>query len=725
MSGLVSQGSLLILGGNEAERTSLAGSLSELGLVVVRQLPADDSLIGVIYLTGWSSVNLADALVDEQIRLVTDMQTVAHPLIKNSGWLLLVEKSHRDGAGLGSVALARTARIEWPEMVLRHLEISEELDVAQLVVQELLWGADQAEVVYNRDGERLTWLDHALPAQPDDLPLVTKDLVVVSGGGQGVTAACVLALARQLPLRFLLLGRTPLLDEPAAAATARTEGELVQCLSTGGERDLQTLRRQAGQILSARQIRANIHRLEQLGSEVRYVAVDIHDASALAQVMEEARAHWGPVQALIHGAGVLADKRLLDKQPAQLRQVLSTKLSGLQALLQAVGEDPLKLLVLFSSVAARYGNRGQVDYAMANEVLNRQAALEARRRKGCRVKSLLWGPWDGGMVTPALRTHFQQSGIPLIAIDQGSAWFVQELSTPVSSSGETMVVLGEGRQLSATDTVNQGLFNYPIAVSARLLPQLRDHQVAGRVVVPVAQVVTWFVQALRQAGVDTDDYALHDCRLLAGITLEPFDDSVTWLRVQLESEGAAWSASLWDGHDRCRYRGQFRALNARPIFAQSPPDKAQLSIWPKGLESIYGESGLFHGPAFQMIERLQSFSDHYASVYLRTNIEHSWRDNPWPDRTALVDGCLQLVVLWGIGKGLGTCLPTAVERLTWYPHGDTPAHLLGQVWVREKATGIAADVQLVDEHGKVWLSLQGIECYPITDVRRAKAMEES
>ena len=76
--------------------------------------------------------------------------------------------------------------------------------------------------------------------------------------------------------------------------------------------------------------------------------------------------------------------------------------------------DELRALALFSSSTARFGRRGQVDYAVANEVLNKRARQEALRRPGCRVVALGWGPWDGGMVTPGLRRLFQAEGVELI-----------------------------------------------------------------------------------------------------------------------------------------------------------------------------------------------------------------------------------------------------------------------------------------------------------------------
>ena len=63
-------------------------------------------------------------------------------------------------------------------------------------------------------------------------------------------------------------------------------------------------------------------------------------------------------------------------------RVAATAGETLRVLLDATAGDALDALVLFSSVAGRFGNRGQADYAMANETLNKVAQSEFRRRGG-------------------------------------------------------------------------------------------------------------------------------------------------------------------------------------------------------------------------------------------------------------------------------------------------------------------------------------------------------
>ena len=82
---------------------------------------------------------------------------------------------------------------------------------------------------------------------------------------------------------------------------------------------------------------------------------------------------------------MLADRLITDKTRDQFHQVYGTKVAGLRALLAAAGRRRLRFLALFASTTGRFGRTGQVDYAVANEVLNKMAQAEARRRPDCRT----------------------------------------------------------------------------------------------------------------------------------------------------------------------------------------------------------------------------------------------------------------------------------------------------------------------------------------------------
>ncbi len=94
---------------------------------------------------------------------------------------------------------------------------------------------------------------------------------------------------------------------------------------------------------------------------------------------------------------------------------------------------------MFSSVAARFGNTGQCDYAMANEVLNKIAQSKQSTLPHCRAIAINWGPWDGGMVTDALKREFQKRRIELIPVQAGANQMVAEMGNAGGSCIEVVV----------------------------------------------------------------------------------------------------------------------------------------------------------------------------------------------------------------------------------------------------------------------------------------------
>src|SRR5262249_8622176 len=132
----------------------------------------------------------------------------------------------------------------------------------------------------------------------------------------------------------------------------------------------------------------------------------------------------------------------------------------------ALDPDSLSLLVLFSSSSARFGRAGQVAYAAANEYLNKWAEQQALLLPSCRVVSFNWGPWDGGMVTGALKPIFEQEWHSLIPLDQG-AKLVAALAGRNEAAPVEVVVLAEPAPDAADGSrapVTSAVPNAPVAV---------------------------------------------------------------------------------------------------------------------------------------------------------------------------------------------------------------------------------------------------------------------
>jgi NAD(P)-dependent dehydrogenase (short-subunit alcohol dehydrogenase family) len=176
----------------------------------------------------------------------------------------------------------------------------------------------------------------------------------------------------------------------------------------------------------------------------------------MARVLDGWRARHGEIVGLVHGAGLIKDKLIRQKSVESFDRVLETKLDGALNLIRLLRGDALKFTALFSSIAGRFGNVGQSDYAAANEVLNKLAHWLDRRWPG-RVVSLIWGPWSGVGMVSQLESHLGNRGLGMISPESGGSLLVNELrhgrkgNVEVIYSGE----LGTLEQPITTDSVRE------------------------------------------------------------------------------------------------------------------------------------------------------------------------------------------------------------------------------------------------------------------------------
>ena len=122
-------------------------------------------------------------------------------------------------------------------------------------------------------------------------------------------------------------------------------------------------------------------------------------------------------------------------------------------------------MAFFGSIAGVCGNRGQVDYAAANDALDALAAAHADA--AARVVALDWGPWapGSGMVSPELARVFEDSGMGLVEVPDGIAAVLDEIASADAAhqvvvarcSHELMSAsLGHGRRSPAVANGVQG-----------------------------------------------------------------------------------------------------------------------------------------------------------------------------------------------------------------------------------------------------------------------------
>jgi NADP-dependent 3-hydroxy acid dehydrogenase YdfG len=501
-----------------------------------------------------------------------------------------------------------------------------------------------------------------------------------------------------------LLGRTPLHaampDEPSGTTTAEIATALVAAAKARGESiTLPQARATADSLLAQREVRATLAAAEQQGTAARYFPADINDGTALRGVLDEVRQTFGPIVGVVHGAGVLADKRLEDLDDDQFVKVFSTKVVGAEALLDATSADDVRFISLFSSIAARAGNPGQAAYAAANAVLESIAAREsARRGADCVVRAFGWGPWDGGMVDATLKSRFAEAGVGVIGLDEGARFFAEHALARSGASAIVVAAPAEYRLRAA---------RLEWDVSTETLPVLADHQVRGRVVVPVVIVLDAMLRAVRPL-VPTAATVVRDFQVLSGVVFA--ETEIQSLTIDLEPAGSSYIVSVEDFQGRKRYRAVIDVNAADTSAAGGLVPQISGSAWPMSVDDAY-TGPLFHGRSFAAIEALDVLGSAGCTARLRGLRELGWPDDAWAIDPAIVDGGLQLAILWASANGLPLVLPQRIGRVVLHrPFGGDALHCrLAAHPVSDKR--VDYDIAFESADGTLVAELAGVEFY--------------
>lgn len=358
--------------------------------------------------------------------------------------------SHRAGleGPLGVAGFQKSLAKEWPDLRVRAIDLALSEPPAALAAHLLaeLTAADTlVQVGYRGEARlRLSVVEETLAPSP--LTLEPGAVVVVTGGARGITALAAVALAGAVPCRLELVGRTPLPADPrddgeddatrASPDRRALRQTLLQSRSEAGVAEIETT---VARILALREIRATLAGLRAAGATARYHAVDVRDAAAFGALLDRLRAEHGRLDGVIHGAGVIEDKLLREKSPESFARVYETKVESARTLLGHLHHD-VRFVAFFGSVSGSFGNRGQTDYAAANDAL--AALAHAHTPLRGRLVCLDWGPWGGtGMVSAELEREYQRRGIGLIAPDEGTRVFLAELAAASRGEAQAQVLL--------------------------------------------------------------------------------------------------------------------------------------------------------------------------------------------------------------------------------------------------------------------------------------------
>ncbi len=558
----------------------------------------------------------------------------------------------------------------------------------------------------------------------------SESVFIVSGGAKGITAKCVIELARQYPCKFILLGRSQLLEsEPLFARDCFDEASLKKrimedLLSQGKKPTPMDVKKIYNQIVSDREIKQTLETIKQVGGEAKYISADVTNADDLQQKITAVTENMGKITGIIHGAGNLADKLIEKKTEEDFEKVYSTKIQGLENLLGCLNLSELEHLVLYSSVAGFYGNIGQSDYALSNEILNKSAHLLKQQYPQCHVVAINWGGWDSGMVTPELKKEFARRGIEIIPVEAGTKMLVNELHDSYHDS--TQVVIGSPISPPPAP-LNSQLRSYRIhrRLTEAANPFLQDHIVGGKPVLPATCGKAWMINACEQLYPGYRFLYYEDFKVLKGIVFNGKLASEYILDLeeiaQNENQEIVFKAKIWSRNPNGKVIYHYSIAEIH-LFAQHPqrPIYKNLNLTEDKTIAITGNDfyqenssifPLFHGESFKGLTKILNISpEKITSECIWNQIDKKQQGqfpviwvNPYSG-----DLSTHPLWIWLQHYHEEVCLPAEIQRHEQF--AATPSNELYYVSCEVKSktpSSVTADFIIHDIEGKIYSRILG------------------
>ncbi|MEV0565414.1 type I polyketide synthase [Dactylosporangium sp. NPDC050588] len=554
--------------------------------------------------------------------------------------------------GRGAAGLAKTVRLEAPHLTTTVVHVPAVPAAVGWVVAEVAATNGFAEAYYDLGGVRRVPTLRAMPVEPaiTHVPLARTDVLLVTGGGKGITAECALAMASDSGAALALLGRS----DPAQDA----------------------------------ELSANLRRMTEHGITVRYAQADVTDAAAVRRAVAELTAELGPVTAVLHGAGRNEPASVTSLDMAAFRRTFAPKIDGLRAVLDAVDPSGLKLLVTLGSIIGRAGLRGEAHYATANEWLADLTVQTGRDFPNCRSICMEWSVWSGVGMGERLSVveSLTREGVVPVTPDQGIAILRRLLADPEAPS----VVVISGRT-TGIDTVRYDKPELPLLrfvdrplvryhgvelvceteLSAGSDLYLADHLLDGNLLFPAVFGMEAMAQVAAAVTGHEGGPVIEDARFLRPIVVPPdgstvirvaavvtADDTVEVVIRSAETQFAA-------EHFRARLRlDRGEAPDGPPVQADAMP---AVPLDPR--TELY-DGVLFQGGRFQRLRSYHRVAARDVDADLAADPDTRWFAGYLPDRLLLGDPGVRDALMHGnqVCVPDATLLPAGVERI--YPAGE-------------------------------------------------------
>ena len=249
---------------------------------------------------------------------------------------------------------------------------------------------------------------------------------------------------------------------------------------------------------------------------VFHVQADCADRQALTAALAHVLVQSGPIDGLIHAAGLKAAGSVLASSPEAFAAVLAPKITATQVLDEVLAEQPLALICHFSSSSALLGDMGACSYAMANR-FQQAYARHVQGGRARRVVAINWPLWrEGGMALgerESTEFYLKSSGQRMLESAEGLALLDRIVSSDIP---QVLVLAGQPVRLQQCIAgINQPTARPRAVPPLAVAPHAPAHRRPELKGLSLEQALAWDLRELASRPLQAERQSLDEQRNLA------------------------------------------------------------------------------------------------------------------------------------------------------------------------------------------------------------------
>ncbi|OGR65481.1 MAG: hypothetical protein A2X31_11815 [Elusimicrobia bacterium GWB2_63_22] len=308
--------------------------------------------------------------------------------------------------------------------------------IVQKTFYEILYSDKRLAIGY-ADGKRWTMVGKpvALDKSRRTTELEGKN-VLITGAGRGLGAMFARMLAEQHKANILILDMMEISDK-AKRLTGMSEAELKaykmgelwnELKASADKATPATLEKEFTRLKDAADMHRNMEAMRALGVKVHYYRCDLMNPAAFKTAMDNIKADFGAIDGLVHFAGMERSKLAVDKTVEEFNLIFTVKADSAINLWKSGIVKEKGFWAMASSIAGKFGNLGQTDYAAANDYVAKFCVSQTNR--GVRAVSIdMTGYAQIGMgARPGVEAFLKSQEMEFLYPEEGMQAFLDEIA---------------------------------------------------------------------------------------------------------------------------------------------------------------------------------------------------------------------------------------------------------------------------------------------------------